>query len=150
MCTDVHYMIILWHSWHQIYFSTSVFVNEIRTVCGQMTLRHILYFIHLAHNGKKPYMTFEKHSSYTAREKYLPMLDTSASLKTMETRIIIIIVFTKFLVFSHVFCHCMELLYVTTITNRRLFPCYILDRYLPHVSIVVLVCLLRGTQWRSG
>jgi hypothetical protein len=37
----------------------------------------------------------DNDSAYAAREKYLPTLLTSASLKTMGTRIIII-VFTKF------------------------------------------------------
>jgi hypothetical protein len=52
MCTGAHYMIIPWHSWHQIYFFISVFVNEVWTVCGQTTQHHILYFILSAHNRK--------------------------------------------------------------------------------------------------
>jgi hypothetical protein len=68
--------------------------------------------------GQKPYKMLDKPSPFAARQKSLPTLDASASLKTTETNRIII-VFTRFWVFSYVSCHRMELLFVTTFKKRR-------------------------------
>ena len=76
-------------------------------------LPYVAGFIVGAHYGKPRvcYIISIPLRGYVAREKNHLIFDTSTVLKKSETRRIYL---TKCWLFSHIFCYCMELLYMET------------------------------------